>query len=221
MSPDEASKKLIAAIAVTREDVARAKDFILAADETTTDKLAEEWLHVQVGSVPKEVDISSASADDSLALVGKAYGLRLAFYQAVWELVAACELVPSGTGNWQPSVTWRDPHGAGGLRLDAVNCLFPSTIGRPPLRSSPPTDLDLFLEGPDCVALHDGICEAVGQSLVCFRRGLYLPSIVMLAAGAEAAWIECGMAVAAKPETRSFVRSLTTHSRASVERSVR
>lgn len=66
------------------------------------------------------------------------------------------------------------------------------------MAGAPPTDPDLFLQGEDCVALHPGIREAISQSLGCFRRGLYLPAIVMLAAGAEATWIECGTGVAVK-----------------------
>ena len=59
-------------------------------------------------------------------------------------------------------------------------------------------DMDIFLKGLDCTDLHDGILEAVEQSLRCFRRGLYLPAIAMLTAGAEATWHECGIAVATK-----------------------
>lgn len=204
MTREEASSKLASALSVTREDVARAKDFILAADERSADALAEEWVRVQVGSIPKDVDVHSASADDTLDLLAKAYSLRLAFYQAVWELVAACELLPSGTDSWQPSVTARDPSGSNGLQLDTIGCVFPRVIQRPPLRSNPPTDPDVFLQGAPCAAFHDGIREAVSQSLACFRRGLYLPAIVMLAAGAEATWVECGSAVATKLGNRKL-----------------
>ncbi len=198
MSPNEASDTIVSRIIVTRDNIARAKVFILAAKESRTDALAEQWLQAEVGAIPKEVETHSAAADDTLSLLARAYSLRLAFYQAIWELVCACEFFPSSTNNWQPSVTWRNPHGTGGLQLGTVNCIFPTTIQRPPLPAEPSTDPDVFLQGADCVSLHQGIREAISQSLGCFRRGLYLPAIVMLAAGAEATWIECGTAVAVK-----------------------
>jgi len=198
MTRDEASSELTSAVAVTREDIARAKAFILASNGTETHDLAEEWLLPQVGRVPNEVDIHSAGAEDALAHLARAYSLRLAFYQAVWELVVACELLPAGGASWKPGVSAHEPWGSGGLELDTITCVYPSVIRRPPLRPSPSTDPDVFLEGAQCVVNHPGIREAVSQSLGCFRRGLYLPAIVMLAAGAEAAWIECGTAIAVK-----------------------
>jgi hypothetical protein len=198
MTLDEASKKLVAAVLVSREDVTRAKHFILTGNNTDTKALAEEWLDVQLGAIPTEVDIHSAGVDDSLVLLAKAFSLRLALYQAVWELVAATELLPGGSDSWQASVTGCDPWGKHGLKLESIRCISPAVIHRPPLRSTPPTDPDVFLQGAECTALHPGIREAVSQSLACFGRGLYLPAIVMLAAGAEATWIECGIAVATK-----------------------
>ncbi len=198
ISPQDASVKLVSYITVTRVDIARAKEFILASKESGTDALAEKWLHDGVGPIPKDVEIQSAGANDTLTLLGRGYSLRLAFYQAVWELVAACELFPGGTATWEPQLTWRNTHGGGGLQLDAVKCIFPEIIRRPPLSDPPPTDPDIFLQGANCVSLHLGIREAIGQSLACFQRGLYLPAIVMLAAGAEATWIECGAALAGK-----------------------
>jgi hypothetical protein len=198
MSPDEASERLLSRINVAREDIARAKGFIIAATETNTDTLTEQWLRAEMGTVPRYVDIQAAGADDTLALLARAYSLRLGFYQAIWELVAACEVFPGAPANWQASASWRDPHGEGGLQLDSVNCLFPGGIKRPPLAPTPSTDPDVFLQGADCVSLHQGVHEAITQSLACFRRGLYLPAIVMLAAGAEAEWSECGTAVATK-----------------------
>ncbi len=59
-----------------------------------------------------------------------------------------------------------------------------------------PADPDIFLEGIECKALHAGIKVAIDQSLGCFRRGLYMPATAMLAAATEAAWTECGDAVA-------------------------
>jgi hypothetical protein len=84
------------------------------------------------------------------------------------------------------------------MDLDRIKCLYPVEIHKPPLTGELALDLDIFLKGLDCTNLHDGIPEAIEQSLICFRRGLYLPAIAMLTAGAEATWHECGTAVATK-----------------------
>ena len=198
MTAAEASQTLLTRIIVSREDITRAKVFALNSDEDTTDTLANQWLGAELGPLPVEVDIQSAGAQDTLTLLARAYSLRLAFYRATWELVAACEVFPAGGQSWEPRVTWRDSHQAGDLDVRKLYCVFPSRIVRPPFSSTPPTDPDVFLQGSDCVSLHQGIREAISQSLTCFRRGLYLPAIVMLAAGAEATWIVCGTAVALK-----------------------
>lgn len=205
MNPHDASRKLLSQINVTREDIARAKHFIVAAigsaaTETGTPDLAEQWLQREGAAVPTGiiVNIEEPGADDALTRLSRGYSLRLGFYQAIWELVAACEVLPGAPARWEANAGWRDSHYSAGLEINSINCLFPSAIKRPPLVSAPATDPDVFLQGADCVTLHPGVREAITQSLACFRRGLYLPAIVMLAAGAEAEWIECGTAVAAK-----------------------
>src|SRR5437762_1675957 len=82
MTPDEASQNLASAIEVTREEIARAKHFILGNGLGHTDTIAQGWVQTQVGNVPNEVTIDSATVSDALALLAQAYSLRLAFYQA-------------------------------------------------------------------------------------------------------------------------------------------
>jgi hypothetical protein len=199
MSPDEASEKIVASVTVTREDIARAKAFALQAKESGTNALAEQWLNAQNCSAPREVQLESAEAGDVLALIARSYSLRMALYQAVWELINAGELIPAGTASeWQANVSWRTPRGGGGLALGRINFPYPPKTYRPPLAAKPPLDVDVFLQGIDSASLHSGIREAVDQALGCFRRGLYLPAIAMMTAGAEATWSECGTAVAKK-----------------------
>jgi hypothetical protein len=189
---------------VTREDIARAKDFILAEAhrENGTAVLASEWIEAQVGRLATEVRMDAEGAADSLQKHGRSAGLRLAFYQAVWELISSAQLLPAGaTSGWAgPDITSRTSHGQNGLRIPGrLRCPFPEKIALPPLaRSLPSSDVDVFLAESKLRDLHDGVLEAITQSLSCLRRGLYLPAIVMLAAGAEAAWFECGGAVATK-----------------------
>jgi hypothetical protein len=85
----------------------------------------------------------------------------------------------------------------GQLALDSIAYPYISQIFRLP-GDRVPADTDIFLRGVNCGTLHLGIRDAVEQALVCFRRGLYMPATAMLAAAAEATWMECGVKVAAK-----------------------
>jgi hypothetical protein len=118
---------------------------------------------------------------------------------AVWELVAAAHLYPAHTvSQWKPELGYSTSRGAGGIRVPGVSCFFLPEFFRPPPVKGIPADPDIFLEGIDCKSLHAGIREGIEQALACFRRGLYMPAMAMLAAAAEATWIECGLAVATK-----------------------
>lgn len=199
MRQEEASEKIVASVTVTREDVTRAKAFTLQAAESDVATLADQWLQAQRYTSPKDIYLEAAEVADTVALIARSYSLRMALYQAVWELINAGEIFVAGSPSlWKASVTWRTSHGAGGLQLDRINCSYPTRIQKPPLANEPVLDVDIFLQGLNCTSLHEGIREAVEQSLRCFRRGLYLPAIAMLTAGAEAAWHECGTAVATK-----------------------
>jgi hypothetical protein len=199
MSPDEAGKLILSALNVTREDVARAKSWLLKSEAGHTHELVDRWLTEQKLIVPKDVNTDLPNCADLLAPIARAYSVRLAFYQAVWELVSVGELIPAGPpASWEASLAYKTSHYGGGIPLKKVRCSFPQTIERAPFASAVSTDPDIFLEGINCKQLHSGILEAIDQALSCFRRGLYMPATAMLAAAAEATWTECGIAVAKK-----------------------
>jgi hypothetical protein len=159
--------------------------------------MAEQWLREQGISVPRTVDTESDNCQEALAAIGTAYSLCLAFYQAIWELIAAGELFPAASpAHWKPSLEYKTSHGGGGIP-HTIGCTYPEKVERPSFVRSASTDPDIFLRGIDCTTLHAGIVEAVEQSLSCFRRGLYMPAMAMLAAAAEATWTECGEKIAA------------------------
>ena len=131
--------------------------------------------------------------------MGQVFAQRLALYQAVWELIAAGELISvSSSAEWQPSVECRQGGHLFGLRGHGIECHYPRRIAFLPLKPDVQPDVDVFLDGVDCKSLHSGIREAVQQALVCFRRSLYMPATAMLAAAVEATWTECGIALAKK-----------------------
>jgi hypothetical protein len=198
MHEGEATQKLESAVVVTREDIVRAKSYVLKAEGGNTDELTDRFLQEQRLGIPRKIDGDAPNIADVLASVARAISVRLALYQAIWELVAVGELIPAGSSSrWQPTIGYKSLGYGGGLR-PKINCAYPSVVERLPLVSELPTDTDIFLQGINCKTLHPGIHEAITQALGCFARGLYMPATAMLAAATEGTWTECGIAIARK-----------------------
>ncbi len=198
MSPEQAAALILSTYAVKREDIARAKSYILRHDDTNTNGLVSAWLVEQNLETRDVIRTDAADAEEVLKALGRAFSVRVAFYSAVWELASAGRLYPSHPASeWKPTLTYNDSRNAGAIPLASMTFYFLPHIHRPPLVEGP-DDPDIFLQGIDAKSLHPGIREAIDQSLDCFRRGLYMPAIAMLAAAVEATWTECGRAVATK-----------------------
>lgn len=198
MHENEANKYLQDEVSVTREDIARGKDYLLKTTRGAMDELADQWLREQKLSLPRMINGDAPNLKDVLDSAARAISVKLALFQAAWELIASGELICAGaTMVWQPIADYKYLGHGGGVRLNN-SYTYPSQIERLPLVNEQNIDTDIFLRGIDCKTLHPGILQAVVQSLACFRRGLYMPAIAMLAAAGEATWTECGMAVAKK-----------------------
>jgi len=198
-SEDAATQLILASIAVKREDITRAKEAINESSGVNTVGMAQAWLEKQGFREIREVDLQSENCEEILLRLARDYSLRMAFFQAAWELVAAGIRVPEGSAAWPPSLTYRNSGFRGGsetVRKPPLTLPVPEKIWRLPLTSEVPGDSDLFLSGVDRTTLHSGIVEAIEQSLLCFRRGLFMPATAMLGAAIEAAWTECGTAAA-------------------------
>ena len=222
MNTNEAIQLLGETVNVTREDIARAKAWLVQTKGGTTRQLVEEWLIPQQADVPANatVDLNVDDSTEQIAKYARAFSLRLAFYQAQWELIAAGELFPHDSFDfWTPSLHYSHQSYSGGLDIKDIGCPFPEAVIRPALATKPPADPDIFLRGVDCTSLHDGILEAIKQALLCFRRGLYMPATVMIAAAAEATWIECGIAVA-KQLSRTKLDATVNNPYASISKKI-
>src|SRR4051812_30725458 len=79
-------------INVTREDIARAKDWIIQHPGTNVSGMAADWLRQQGIEEIKTVNTDAADAEQILVSVARTYSIRLAFYYAIWELLAVNEL---------------------------------------------------------------------------------------------------------------------------------
>jgi hypothetical protein len=212
MRDQDASNRIVESVTIYREDISRAKAFALREKEWKVVDLADRWLHAQNYTEPEEIYLESTEIAETLAVIAKSYSLRMALYQAVWELINAGEFLLAGNpAMWKASMTWRTSHGGGGLDLHQIYCTYPTLIQKPPFTNELTPDVDIFFKGLDCINLHEGIREAIEQSLKCFRRGLYLPAIAMLTACAEAAWHECGTAVAANLGNRKLQALMDDH----------
>jgi hypothetical protein len=169
---------------------------------------------------PQEVNTAAANVEELLLLIARAYSLRAAFYQAVLELSISGDLVLLEPPNlWEPSLGYNTARERGGIDFRNFHFVQPLRFGRLPLPNDVTTDPDVFLMGIDRATLHLGIHEAIQQSLDCFRRGLYMPSTAMLAAGAEAAWTECGTEVA-RHLSNSKLDAIMTDPYASISKKV-
>jgi hypothetical protein len=209
LSPEQAAQHVTSSISVTREDIARAKDWIVQAPGHNTSGMVDDWLRQQGIADLRDVNTDAEDCRDTLSAVARAYSVRFAFYQAAWELISAGVLIPPGSiGTWDPPLGYRTSHGAGGIPLRNLACPFPDKLHRLPFALVQPADVDIFLKGINCRDLHSGIHEAIEQSLACFRRGLYLPATVMLAAATEATWTECGSAVATNQSDAKLAATL-------------
>ncbi len=198
-------KYLQQAIEVKREDVARAKQFVMKQALSSVQGIADRWLAEQKATPPSTLFTSSEEYQPSLESLGKSICLRFALYQAVWELISSGMIVAVGKyATWEPQVNYDTAGGGysssarGGIPLPSITFPYVTEIFRLPGADRVPADTDIFLHGINCSTLHPGIREAIDQALGCFRRGLYMPATAMLAAAAEATWIECGVKVAAK-----------------------
>jgi hypothetical protein len=197
ITPEQAAQHVIEAMAVTREDIARAKDWIIQSSGSNTSGMVDDWLRQQGIPDVREVDTDAEDCRDALSAIARRYSVRIAFYHASWELIASGILIPPGVvATWEAPLGYRTSHGAGGIPLKQLSCPYPDRLHRLPFAAIRPVDVDIFLKGLNCKTLNAGIHEAIEQSLTCFRRGLYMPATVMLAAAVEATWTECGAAVA-------------------------
>ena len=145
MNTDVAAKKVLESVNVTREDIARAKAWILGSEFGRTDTLVESWLAEQKAAVPlnAKVDLMASDCEDQIAGFARAFSIRLAFYQAQWELISAGELFPAdGPNAWSASLGFKTGGHSGGLQLNSLGCPFPAeraaAAARHP-RASPPT----------------------------------------------------------------------------------
>src|SRR5262245_28448234 len=108
MTPEQAGAAITSHISVMREDIARAKSWILRASGTNVSGMADEWLRCQQFAEIRTVNTDAADCPEILTGIARTYSSRLSFLRAIWELINAGLLVPAG-GNeyWQPQLEYK------------------------------------------------------------------------------------------------------------------
>lgn len=197
MGPDEAARFISERVRIDRVDIVAAKAFVLDASEVDTIQLADAWVNERIGMLGKKVRLDADQPERVLEEHAKAVVLRLACFQSIWELVASGLLFPAGLSvGWTARLGWETSRGGGGLALDHIRFNYLEKVARP-LTEAPSTlaDADLFLRELDLPSLEQGISTALALAVSCLRQDLFVPSLAMLAAAAEGAWIESGKAL--------------------------
>ena len=185
------------AVSVRREDIALAKQFILKDGYFGTDGILSRWFTPLKFQTPDWIVAPSPELQDTICSIARGYSLRLALYQAIWELIASGEVAPLAVAKvWVPEIGYQIHNMRSKMQIESVKTYYVPEILRLPRAEGIATDTDIFLQGIDCTTLDPGIREAIDQALSCFRKGLYMPATAMLAAGVEGTWTECGLAVA-------------------------
>jgi hypothetical protein len=204
ISPDKAAERIRSQIRICREDIARAKTRILKMANGNVEANATEWLADQQLELPREIDLEQTGVDEKLFTIAQTIGLKQSFFQAAIELSCnGCIVLLGGVSQRDVRINYRTRGYSGGLP-HIFTLTVPDKIVALDTAESFAADVDVFLNGSGCNQMHDGIIEAITSSLDCFRKGLYMPSTVMLAAAAEATWTECGAAVAKNLQDRKL-----------------
>lgn len=198
MNSADAATQIQSLVAITREDIARAKSWISQSSGNNTTQMVDEWIRQHGIAEIRHVDTDSADSHEVLKRYARVVSIQVAFFKGIWELVAAGSLIPLQPFKWVPHLERRTARSRDGIDLRALACTVPENVDRFPSFLDKIDDPDIFLKGIDIVSLHHGIQEAIAQSLECFKRGLYMPATAMLGAATEAAWTECGKAVSAQ-----------------------
>jgi hypothetical protein len=230
MTPEQARDGIVHRMRVTKADVTSAKAFLLESHgRIPILEAARQWAQQVSPGSPAELSVDSDDIDDQISRVSRFLSAQAAVGTAAWELVHDGVAFLGGPAAFlEPSVGYATAGGRyrGGLQWDMTHRIpYPEAIFRPTWHeaSSELWDADLYLRRLSTSALQPGVERAIRMSLECFRREMYVPSVVMLGAASEGAWIELGRALSARHPSEprcSRLRALLDDPRASIRNKI-
>lgn len=208
MNPEDSKDWIINHIDVNRMIVTLAKAFIVKLNETSESKaVLNNFLsqYEAVTPIDKVVIHDSIGCQESLKQVAKSISYKLAFCEAVWELIGVGLIIPGGNSESEKlnPIQWTTVlpgHGgrSSSWRFDEYMLNIPRHLIKPLSKKSSPmplTDGDLYMKELKIKNLHEEIEIALRESIHCFRHELYLASLAMLGKAVEGSWVELGFSL--------------------------
>lgn len=216
MNAEEAQTYLESRINVSDGDIAAAKALIVSSHAVSCAGLREQIVIDAGLTETKVVPLYEEDPRPAIDRIARRISLELAMIHAVWDLVRAGIVFPGTEPQavdfkvGYTTVTQNRGGHSGGFDVRArMTC--PRDIIWPRWRDAREPALfdgDLFLKSGGLEALPPGVEAALREALTCFRHDLFTPTLAMLVAALEGAWIECGQAlVAVAPNDSKAVKT--------------
>lgn len=198
MNQHEGEKYVRDHVKVSPVDVAAAKAWFARTQIRNTRGAIEQWLDEQGFAMsPPSIPLGHDDDEATLNHAARNISLQLAAEHAIWGLVYSGSLF-AGPHILEeiPQVHWQHQTGQGASwRFEEYRYSFPASTLPSMLAASRHSDGDLFLANVGVTNLDPGVAEALEDSAACLRHDLYTPSVAMLGAAVEGAWIELGKAL--------------------------
>jgi hypothetical protein len=208
MQADEAKRLVLDLVRVEASDVTDAKVYLSTlTGEIDLIDIARERATAIAGHPETEMPLWQNDPAPAIRVFARHLAAQCAVFMAAWDLVHCGTFAQTGRVEiFQPHMAWTTvaPGSGGhraGERLNELHYPYPARLLRPAWFSTNSilADADLYLRTLNAVALNPGIGEALRQSVRAFSVGLYVPTMAMLDAASEGAWIEAGQALSTKP----------------------
>jgi hypothetical protein len=204
VNTDEARKCLQDVIRVTPQQVMIAKGYIMNHFNPDTSIVISEFLKsVEAASPEKLVIHLTVDTDESIKSVAQTLSWSLAVSEAIWGLISSGLIFPASSNlrSLVPNVSYttvvRGTGNSGGINLDHLSLLVPTSIQLPPSTSKGErqtlSDPDLFLHSLEIPNIDKEVEESLRESVRCFKHDLFLACLAMLGRASEGAWIELGL----------------------------
>jgi hypothetical protein len=204
MNEDHALKLLESQVRVAPQQVTIAKGHIINHFCPDTFTIIQSFLKAVEATTPEKLVIHlTVDTDETIKLVARVISWTLACCEAIWGLISSGFLFPASSElrSFVPNVGWttvvQGSGSSGGLRLDHLSFLVPSSIQLPPSISRGErqtlSDPDLFLHSLDISNIDKEVEESLREAVRCFKHELFLACLAMLGRASEGAWIELGL----------------------------
>ena len=203
MTEQQARQIIIKRVEVTRQRIVFAKGYIARNCKQNTNEMLEAFLDSVVAHRPDTVTIHDAfEADIAAKAVADSISWRVAFGEAIWQLIHGGVLFPNSNSESEvvPQIKWNWGGTSSSWRFEEFAVSVPSRVFLAPSQKQigyqPLSDPDLFLHELNIRELSPEIEAALKEAVLCFRHDLYVACLAMLGKATEGAWIELGIALA-------------------------